>query len=93
MGSLDTDSLCIHIPFEKTIEIWTKGLFKNNVIVYGLKKSEFRDLLSLATKQLYSIFDNIYKKISGVAMGCLLGLSQAWLTMNIFGLPWTKLVR
>ena len=36
--------------------------------------SEFKDPLSLATKELYFIFDNIlYKQIVGVAMGSPLG--------------------
>ena len=38
MGSLDIKSLFTNIPFEKTIEICTNNLFKNNDIVYGLKK-------------------------------------------------------
>ena len=31
-------------------------LFKNNNIVHGLKKGEFKDLCALATKELYFIF-------------------------------------
>ena len=48
-----------------------------------MKKSEFKDLLSLATKESYFIFNNIlYKQIDGVAMGSPLGpsLANAFLT-------------
>ena len=69
MGSLDTDSLFTNIPLEETIEICTNNLFKNSDVVHGLKKSEFKDLLSLATKESYFIFNDIlYRQIDGVAM-------------------------
>ena len=51
MGSLDIDSFFTNIPLEETIEICTNNLFRNNDIVHGLKKSEFKELLSLATKE------------------------------------------
>ena len=83
MGSLDIDSLFTNIPFEETIEICISNLFKNNDTVHGLKKSEFKELLSLATNESYFIFNNIsYKQIDGVAMGSPLGpsLANAFLT-------------
>ena len=43
-----------------------------------MKKGEFKDLLSLATKELYFISNDIsYKQIDGVAMGFPLGTSLA----------------
>ena len=76
MGSLDIDSLFTNIPFEETTEIRTNNLFENSDIVHGLKKREFKDLLSLATKESYFMFNNIlYKQIEGVAMGSPLGIS------------------
>ena len=78
MGSLDIDSLFTNIPLEETIEICISNLFKNNDTVHGLKKSEFKELLSLAANESYSIFNNIsYKQIDGVAMGSPLGPSLA----------------
>ena len=71
MGSLDIDSLFTNIPLEQTIEICTNN--KNEDIVHGLKKSEFKDLLSLATKESYFIF----KQIDGVATGSPFGPSLA----------------
>ena len=59
MGSLDIDSLFTNIPLEETIEICTNNLFRNEYIVHGSKKSEFKDLLSLATKESYFIFINL----------------------------------
>ena len=78
IGSLDIDSLFTNIPHEETIETSTNNLFKNSNIVHGLNKSEFNDLLSLAIKELYFIFNNIlYKQIDGVAIGSPLGPSLA----------------
>ena len=46
MVSLDIYSLFTDIPLEETIEICTNDLFKNNDVVPGLNKNEFKDLLS-----------------------------------------------
>ena len=74
MGSLDVDSLFTNIPLEETIEICTNELFKESETVEGLSKTEFKELLSLATKDSNFIFDGrLYKQINGVAMGFLLG--------------------
>ena len=59
MGSLDLNSLFTNICLE-TIAICTNKLFKNNDIIHGLKKLEFKDLLTLATKQTYFTFKNIH---------------------------------
>ena len=59
MGSLDLNSLFTNICLE-TIAICTNKLFKNNDIIHGLKKLEFKDLLTLATKQAYFTFNNIH---------------------------------
>ena len=50
MGSLDVDSLFPNIPLEEIIEICTNELFKESETVEGLSKTEFKELLSLATK-------------------------------------------
>ena len=69
MGSLGIDSHFTNILLEETMEICTNNLFKNNDIVHVLKKNEFKDLLSLATKEPYFIFSNIlYKKIDKVTL-------------------------
>ena len=78
MGSLDIDSLFTNIPLEETIEICTNELFKESEIVEGLSKTEFKELLSLATKDSHFIFDGtLYKQIDGVAMGSPIGPTLA----------------
>ena len=57
MGNLDVDSLFTNIPLEETIEICTNELFKESETVEGLSKTEFKELLSLATKDSHFIFD------------------------------------
>ena len=70
MCSLDVDSLFTNIPLERTIEVCTNKLFKESETVEGLSKTEFKELLSLATKDSHFIFDGtLYKQIDGVAMG------------------------
>ena len=70
MGSLDVDSLFTSIPFEETINISTESIHDQNDSIEGLNKSEFKELLSLATKESYFIFNEIlFKQIDGVAMG------------------------
>ena len=77
-GSLDVDSLFTNIHLDETIDICANQLFENTVSVEGFTKSELKQLLSLATKESYFIFNGlIYKKIDGVAMSSPLGPSLA----------------
>ena len=63
MGSLDIGSLFTNIPLEEIIDICTNNLFINSYIIHDWKKNDFKDLLSLATKESYFIFNKIlYKK-------------------------------
>ena len=74
MGSLDVDSLFTNIPLEETIEICTNELFKESETIEGLSKTEFKELLSLATEDSHFIFDGtLYKQVDGLAMGSPLG--------------------
>ena len=85
MGSLDVDSLFSNIPLEETIEICTNELFKESETAEGLSKTDFKELLSLATKDSHLIFDGtLYKQMDGVAMGSPLGptLANAFLVYN-----------
>ena len=76
--SLDIDSRFNNIPLEKTIEICTKSLFKNSDIAHSLKKRKCKDLLFLATKKSYFIFNNIlYRQTDAVAMESPRGSSLA----------------
>ena len=53
MGSLDVDSLFTIIPLEETIDIYANILFINTEKVEVLSKIEFKELLSLTTKESY----------------------------------------
>ena len=76
VGSLDVDSLFTNIPLDETIDICVNQLFENTDTVEGFTKSELKQLLSLATKEAYFIFNHLrYKQIDGVAMGPPLGAS------------------
>ena len=78
LGSLDVDSLFTNISREKTINICTESIYDQNDSTEGLNKSEFKELLFLATKEPYFVFNEIlHKQIDGVAMGSPLGLTLA----------------
>ena len=85
MGSLDVDSLFTNMHLEETIEICVNELFKESETVEGSSKTEFKELLSLATKDSHFIFDGtLYKQIDSVAMGSSLGptLANAFLVYH-----------
>lgn len=68
MENLGIDSVITNVPMEEAIEICTLQFFENSDIVHGLRITEFKDPLTVATKEKYSIFDNTsYKKINEVA--------------------------
>ena len=52
-------SLFTNIPLKETIEICTNGLFNESGTVKSLGKTEFKELLSLDTKDSYFIFDRL----------------------------------
>ena len=80
MGSLDADSLFTSILIEENIDICTNLLYNNEDIIEGINKSEFKNLLLLATKKSYFIFNILYKQKDGMAMGSPLGPTPA----NVF---------
>ena len=74
MGNLDIDSLCTNILLEKSIEICATKIFETTERDDGLSKIEFKELLSVATKEFSFIFNRkLYKQVEGVTMGsCIL---------------------
>ena len=56
MGSLYADLLFTNIPLAETINICTESIYDQNYSVESLNKSEFKELLSLATIEPYFIF-------------------------------------
>ena len=88
MGSLDVDSLFTNKPLEETINICTNLLYNNTDVTEGINKSEFENLLSLATKESYFLFNDIlYKQKGSVAMGSPLGSTMA----NVFFFLWNEM--
>ena len=82
-GSLDVDSLFTNISLEETINICCDTLFKETDIYEGYSKSEFKTLLSLASKESYFFFNEVlHKQKDGVAVGSPLGptLANAFLS-------------
>ena len=78
MGSLDVDPLFTSILLDETIDICINQLFENTDTVEGFTKSELKQLLCLATKESYFIFNGLlYKQTDGIEMGSPLGPSLA----------------
>ena len=74
MGNLDIDSLCTNILLEKSIEICATKIFETTERDDGLSKIEFKELLSVATKEFSFIFNRkLYTQVDGVTLGsCIL---------------------
>ena len=66
MASLDVDSLFTDIPLEETID----SLYNDDENTPKTPKDLFRNLLNVATKVSFYMFNNkFYKQIDGVTMG------------------------
>ena len=71
-------SKTLHYLWVETIDICVNQLFENTDTIESFTKSELKQLLCLATKESYFIFNGLlYKQIDGVAMGSPLGPSLA----------------
>ena len=70
MRSLDADSLFTSIAHNETIDICVNQLFENTDTIKGFAKSKLKQLLCMATKESYFVFNSLlYKQTDGVAMG------------------------
>ena len=70
MSSFDINSLFTNVPLDETIEISVKKLFGRKKKYKGFSKEQFKKLLSLAVKDSFFLFDDIYyEQVDGVAMG------------------------
>ena len=56
MGSLDVDSFFPSILLDETINIYTESIYDQNDTVEGLNKTEFKELLPLATEESFFYF-------------------------------------
>ena len=81
MANLDVDSLFTNIPLEEIIDICVGNFYSDNENPPNIPKHNFRNLLNIATKETFFMFNNkYYKQVDGVAMGSKLGPALA----NIF---------
>ena len=81
MASLDVDSLYTNIPIEETIDSCVDNLYSDNEDLLNITKHDFRNLLNIATKETFFMFNSkYYKQVGGVAMASPLGAALA----NIF---------
>ena len=58
--------------------VFVTKLVEHNGVIDGLTKADFKQLLELATKNSFFMFNgNLYQQIDGVAMGSPLGPTLA----------------
>ena len=89
--SFDIDSLFTNVPLEETKEIVIKNVFGRKRKINGLSKSDFRDLLKLATMGTVFYFNgNYYKQLDGLAMGSPLGPALANAFLCYHGRKWLR---
>ena len=66
-------------------------LYNNEDIVDGANKSEFKNLLPLATQESYFTFNDVlYKQKDGVAMGSPLGPTMANVFLSFYEIKWPE---
>ena len=58
MASLDVDSLLTNIPLDETIDICVDNLYNDNKNPPNIPKHDFRNLLNIATKESFFMFNN-----------------------------------
>ena len=91
MGRLDVDSLFTNVPLEETINICNNLLYDNEDVIKSINKSEFKNLLSLASQESPFIFNNVlYKQKDGMAMGLSLGPTMANVFSSFYEIKWLE---
>ena len=74
MANLDIISLFTNISLDETINICLNESFDKKQRVSNLNLASFENLLQLATKESFFIFDKtFYKQLDGIASGPLIG--------------------
>ena len=81
MANLDDDSLFTNILLNGAINFCLDNLYNDNENTPNISKHYFRNLLNIAGKESFSLFNNkYYKQVDGAAMRSPLGPTLA----NIF---------
>ena len=62
MASIDVDSLFTNIRLDETIDICVDKLYNDNENPPNIPKHDFRNLLNIATKESFFMFNNKYYK-------------------------------
>ena len=89
MASLDIHLLFANIPLEETISISVENLCNDNENPLNIPKHNFCNLLNIATKETFFMFNNkYYKQVDGVAMGSPSGPALANIFMCSFESKW-----
>ena len=66
-------------------------LYNNEDVIEGINKSEFKNLLSLATQESYFIFNDVlYKQKDDVVMGSPLGPTMANAFLSFYEVKWIE---
>ena len=60
MVSLDVDSFFTNIPLEEIFDICVNNLYNDNENPPNILKHTFRNLLNIATKETFFMFNNNY---------------------------------
>ena len=88
---LKKDSFFTNIPLNETIDICVGNLHNDNENPPSIPKHDFRNLLTIATKESLFTFNKKYhKQVDGVAVGSSLGLALAYILMCSFGYNWLR---
>lgn len=73
MASFDVQSLFTNIPLNKTIEIITKGLYKDSLKYMDLTRTQFKEHLGIAVKESPYLFnEKLYIQTDGIVPGPIL---------------------
>ena len=83
-------SLYVHyLPLDETIDICVDNLYNGNKNPPNISKHDFHNLLNIATKELFFIFNNKYhKQLDGVVMGSPVGPALVNMFMCSFESKW-----
>ena len=91
MASFDVKSLFTQIPLDETIDICLEELFRDSEIVHGFNRSQLKELLNIATKECYFLFNGtLYRQTDGVSMGSCLGPALANIFMCYMERKWLR---